>query len=235
MKPSECLLKRYEVLVKRLFDILFAFLGMLGLFPVMILISVWIKLDSPGPVLYRGIRVGKDGKLFAILKFRTMVVNAEKIGGSSTPQDDPRVTSVGGLLRRYKLDELPQLINVVSGEMSLVGPRPQVPWAVELYSEQEKALLNVRPGITDYASIKFADEGEILRGSKDPDKDYLEKIAPEKTRLGLEYVKQNSLWIDLKIILATLWIFVGGDPEQILDYPAKSDGFGTERGRHEVA
>ncbi|MEW6409354.1 MAG: sugar transferase [Nitrospirota bacterium] len=170
----------------------------------MIGISILIKKEDKGPVFYRGVRVGRYGKSFMIFKFRTMVINAEKIGGSSTADDDPRITRIGKFLRRYKLDELPQLINVLKGEMSLVGPRPQVPWAVELYSEEEKLLLSIRPGITDYASIKFKNESEILKGSTEPDKDYLEKIAPEKLRLGLEYVKKKSLWVDLKIIFATI-------------------------------
>jgi len=126
-----------------------------------------------------------------------MVADAERLGASSTPEDDPRVTRTGKFLRQYKLDELPQLLNVLAGDMSLVGPRPQVPWVVKLYSEAEKQLLSVRPGITDYASIKFRNEGEILRGSADPDKDYFEKIAPEKTRLGLEYVSHHSWDQDL--------------------------------------
>jgi lipopolysaccharide/colanic/teichoic acid biosynthesis glycosyltransferase len=133
-----------------------------------------------------------------------MVVDAEKLGASSTSDDDPRITRIGKFLRKYKLDELPQLINVLKGDMSFVGPRPQVKWAVDLYTEEEKALLNVRPGITDYASLRFPNEGEILKGSKDPDKDYMEKIHPEKMRLGLEYVRNRSFWLDIKLILQTV-------------------------------
>jgi lipopolysaccharide/colanic/teichoic acid biosynthesis glycosyltransferase len=164
-----------------------------------------------------------------------MVVNAEKLGASSTAEDDARTTRLGRFLRRWKLDELPQLINVVKGEMSFVGPRPQVQWAVDLYTEEEKALLAVRPGITDYASIRFHNEGEILRGSKDPDKDYLEKIAPEKTRLGLKYVRNHSLWIDLKIILASLWLVAGGDPEKVLQFSGALNELAPDSGRREVA
>lgn len=152
----------------------------------------------------RGVRVGRFNRPFKIYKFRTMVVDAESIGGSSTSEDDPRITKIGNFLRRYKLDELPQLINVLKGEMSIVGPRPQVPWAVELYNDDEKLLFSVRPGITDYASIRFKNEGDILMGSSDPDKDYLEKIAPEKLKLGLEYVNNRTLWIDIKIIFSTI-------------------------------
>jgi lipopolysaccharide/colanic/teichoic acid biosynthesis glycosyltransferase len=149
-----------------------------------------------------------------------MVVNAEQLGASSTANDDPRITRVGSWLRRYKLDEVPQLINVLSGEMSLVGPRPQVQWAVDLYTSEERALLTVRPGLTDYASLVFRNEGELLRGSKDPDKDYLEKIAPEKIRLGLLYVDTRSLWLDIKITIATILAGIRVDPAWCFPAPA---------------
>lgn len=195
---------------KRLFDITFSIAGLVMLSPVFVIISILIKRDG-GPVFYRGERVGLRGKLFRIYKFRSMVVDAEKIGGSSTPDDDPRITGVGRFIRKYKLDELPQLINVLMGEMSFVGPRPQVKWAVDLYGEEEKMLLSVRPGITDFASLTFRNEAEILKGSKDPDKDYLEKIAPEKIRLSLEYVKNRSFILDLKIVFITIkTLFAGG-------------------------
>ncbi|RJQ20581.1 MAG: sugar transferase [Nitrospiraceae bacterium] len=190
--------------IKRLFDVSASLAGLAVLFPVIFFIALLIKLDSSGPVFYRGLRVGRNGRPFRIFKFRSMVHNADKIGGTSTPDDDPRVTRTGQVIRKYKLDELPQLINVLTGDMSFVGPRPQVPWAVELYSEEEKQLLSVRPGITDYASIRFRNEADILKGSADPDRDYLEKIAPEKIRLGLEYVRERSLWLDIKIIFSTL-------------------------------
>ncbi|MDP2168341.1 MAG: sugar transferase [Thermodesulfovibrionales bacterium] len=190
--------------MKRLFDITFSFLGLLLLCPALLFIGALIKKEDRGPVFYRGVRVGRDGRPFKIFKFRTMVVNADKIGGSSTPENDLRITRVGKFLRSYKIDELPQLINVLRGEMSFVGPRPQVQWAVELYSDEEKLLLSVRPGITDYASIRFRNEAEILKGSANPDRDYMEKIAPEKIRLSLEYVKGISLWTDIKIIFLTI-------------------------------
>jgi lipopolysaccharide/colanic/teichoic acid biosynthesis glycosyltransferase len=173
-----------------------------------------------GPLFYRGKRVGLQGTPFGIFKFRTMVMNAEQLGASSTADDDPRITRVGAWLRRYKLDEVPQLINVLSGDMSFVGPRPQVQWAVDLYTTKEKALLSARPGITDYASLLFRNEGELLRGSKDPDKDYLEKIAPAKTRLGLIYVQTRSFWLDLKILVATVLVAFGVDPAWCLPYAA---------------
>ena len=151
-----------------------------------------------------------------MLKFRTMVADAERIGASSTAADDNRITHAGMFLRAHKLDELPQLINVLRGEMSLVGPRPQVQWAVDLYTSEERHLLDLRPGITDYASIRFRNEGEILRGSTDPDRDYIEQIAPGKMRLGLKYVRTNSLFVDLKILLATVLALVGRDPDWCL-------------------
>ena len=190
-------------MLKRLFDFIFSLIGVIILLPLFAVVALSIKLDSKGPVFYRGLRVGRYGKNFRIYKFRTMVQNAEKLGGSSTPDDDPRLTKMGKFLRNYKLDEAPQLFNVLKGEMSFVGPRPQVPEDVALYTEKEKALLSVLPGITDYASIRFHNEGEILKGSPDPNKAYVEKIRPEKINLGLQYVQTHSLWVDIKIIFLT--------------------------------
>ena len=189
--------------MKRLFDFIFSLIGVIILLPFFAVIALLVKLDSNGPIFYRGIRVGRFGKNFRIYKFRTMVQDADKLGGSSTPEDDPRLTQTGKFLRKYKLDESPQLLNVLKGEMSFVGPRPQVPEDVALYTEKEKALLSVRPGITDYASIRFHNEGEILKGSPDPGKTYVEKIRPEKINLGLQYVQTHSLWVDIKIIFLT--------------------------------
>jgi len=189
---------------KRLFDIVFSLIGLTLLTPLLSTIAILIKKQDRGPMLYRGIRVGRYGKLFRIYKFRAMVVNAEKLGGSSTPADDPRITNVGKYIRKYKLDELPQLINVLMGQMSFVGPRPQVPEDVALYTKEEKSILSVRPGITDWASCKYHNEGEILRGSPDPDQAYIEKIRPGKIKLELEYVRNHSFWIDLKILLKTV-------------------------------
>ena len=190
-------------MTKRLFDLILSFLGLFILFPFFVVIAIAIKRDSFGPIFYKGKRIGRFGKPFLIYKFRTMVVNADKKGASSTADDDTRLTKIGIFLRKYKLDELPQLINILKGEMSFVGPRPQVAWAVKLYSDEEKKILNVRPGITDYASIKFSNEGEILKGSSDPDKAYMEKIHPEKMKLGLQYAQNHSLWIDIKILYKT--------------------------------
>ena len=157
-------------MLKRLFDIVFSFLGLLVLSPLFLIIAILIKRDSKGPVFFRGIRVGRFGKPFRIYKFRTMVVNADELGGSPTADNDPRITKAGRFLRKYKLDELPQLLNVLKGEMSLVGPRPEVEEYVKLYSEEEKAILSVCPGMTDWASILNADEGAILAKSPDPEK-----------------------------------------------------------------
>ena len=198
-------------MAKRSFDVFFAVLGLILLSLLIIILYVLVRLGSEGPVFYRGRRVGRNNNEFEMLKFRTMVINADKIGGSSTSEDDPRITKIGSVMRRFKLDELPQLINVLRGEMSFVGPRPQVAWAVALYSEEEKALLTVRPGITDWASLKINNEGEILRGSKDPDGDYLRLIAPLKTKLGLEYARKHSIIGDTKIIVATILSIFGVD------------------------
>lgn len=191
-------------MLKRLFDIFWSFTGLIVLSPLLFAIALVIKISSPGPIFYRGRRVGQYGTPFRMYKFRTMVINAEKIGGPSTAADDPRVTPIGKALRKYKLDELPQLINVFTGEMSFVGPRPEVQEVVDVYGEKEKPLLQLKPGITDYASLWNIDEGIILKGSKDPHKAYMEKIWPTKVKLQLKYLREQSLWTDIKIILKTL-------------------------------
>ncbi|MGH7199281.1 MAG: sugar transferase [Planctomycetaceae bacterium] len=191
-------------MLKRTFDFLTALAGLAVLAPLLAAVAVLIRFDSSGPVFYRGERVGRHGRAFRIFKFRTMIVDAEARGGSSTAGDDPRITRVGRWLRRAKLDELPQVFNVLLGQMSFVGPRPQVRWAVDLYSDEERRLLSVRPGITDYASLRFRNEAEILQGADDPDEAYLRLIAPEKIRLGLCYVDHHTLGTDLKIIAVTV-------------------------------
>jgi len=185
---------------------------LLGLSVFMAAIAVAIKVATPGPVLFRGTRVGRHERRFHMMKFRSMVVGADRIGASSTADDDSRMTPLGKWMRRYKVDELPQLWNVVVGDMSLVGPRPQLAWAVERYTQEEKILLTVRPGITDPASLRFANEGEILRGQSDPDRAYLELIHPEKMRLSIEYVKNRSFLGDLKILVATIGAALGRRP-----------------------
>jgi lipopolysaccharide/colanic/teichoic acid biosynthesis glycosyltransferase len=195
-------------MMKRGFDFVSSLVGLILASPVLLVIAILIKKEDGGPVFYRGVRVGRFGKPFRIFKFRTMVVNAEKLGGPSTADDDPRITKVGKFIRKYKLDELPQLINVLKGEMSIVGPRPEVQMYVDMFTEEEKAIISVRPGITDWASIWNPDEGAILAGNRDPEKTYMEKIRPEKIRLQLKYVEEKSLWVDLKIILRTLMAVV---------------------------
>lgn len=191
-------------MTKRLFDIFFSLLGLIILSPFLITIAIIIKITSPGPIFYRGVRTGFHDKPFKIFKFRSMIVDAEKTGVSSTSKEDDRITKIGKFMRRFKIDELPQLLNVLHGEMSIVGPRPEVKKFTDMYTGEEKILLNIKPGITDYASIWNSDEGEILKDSKDPDKDYLEKIRPEKIRLQLKYAKEVSLWTDIKIIYLTI-------------------------------
>ncbi len=191
-------------MLKRLFDFLSSLFGLIILSPVLLTIAAFIKFYDWGPIFYRGKRVGLHGKIFRIYKFRSMIVDAEKTGVLSTSKEDIRVTPIGKLIRKTKIDELPQLINVLKGEMSMVGPRPEVKRFTDLYTNEEKVLLNIKPGITDYASIWNVDEAEVLKGSQDPDKDYFEKIRPEKIRLQLKYYKEKSLWTDIKIIFLTI-------------------------------
>jgi len=194
--------------LKRDIDFVLALCGLVLLTPAFLVIALIIKLGSRGPVFYRGTRVGRHGRLFDIFKFRTMVTGAEKMGGPSTADDDPRVTKVGRSLRKRKLDELPQLLNILKGEMSFVGPRPEVSYYVNMFTDEEKQILNVRPGITDWASLWNSDEGAILAGSEDPEKTYMEKIRPTKLHLQLEYVRHHSLQTDFKILLQTLGLIV---------------------------
>ena len=192
-------------MVKRAFDFIAALVGFILTAPIFFAIAFAIKLDSPGPVFYRGIRVGQYGKEFRMFKFRSMVENADKIGGPSTAGDDPRLTRMGKFLKKYQLDELPQLINVLKGEMSIVGPRPEVPFYVDMMTPEERnVILSVQPGMTDWASLWNFHEGEILRGSADPEKTYQEKIRPEKMRLQMKYVRERNFLVDLNIILQTV-------------------------------
>jgi lipopolysaccharide/colanic/teichoic acid biosynthesis glycosyltransferase len=189
---------------KRLFDLVAASLGLLALAPLLALVALWVKLDSPGPVFYRQQRVGRGGVLFNILKFRTMRVRPSD-GRQLTVGHDPRVTRAGRFLRHYKLDELPQLLNVVQGTMSLVGPRPEVPRYVACYPPQVRALvLSVAPGLTDWASILYKEESVILGRAADPEKAYVETILPAKLDYYVRYVRERNFWLDLHIIFRTL-------------------------------
>jgi len=190
--------------MKRTFDLLMAAMGLMLLCPLLFAIAAMIVFGDGRSPFFRGWRVGFSGKPFRILKFRTMRPDAELLGGSSTANDDPRVTRIGAVLRRFKLDELPQLWNVLCGEMSLVGPRPEVQRFVDLYTEEEKAILTVRPGLTDWASLWNIDEGAALQGSADPDRAYCELIRPRKICLQLAYVRQAGFWTDLGILCQTV-------------------------------
>lgn len=194
-------------MLKRFFDFIVSLIGIIILSPLFLLFGILIKTTSFGPIFYKGVRVGLAGKIFKIYKFRTMVADAEQKGGSNTSNKDPRINKVGTFLRKYKLDELSQLINVLKGEMSLVGPRPEVPYYVNLFSNEEKTILTVKPGITDWASIWDYDEGKILAKYEDVDMAYETIIRPKKLKLQLEYVKKHSFITDLKIIFFTLVAF----------------------------
>ncbi len=190
--------------MKRLFDLTLSILGTIFLLPIFVLFSflVWFQ-DKKNP-FYFASRVGKHNKIFTMIKIRSMVIDAEKKGGESTSHNDSRITSIGKIIRRYKIDELTQLLNVIRGDMSLVGPRPNTRNGVNVYTQKEKKLLSVRPGITDFSSIVFSDEGEILSNSEDPDHDYDLLIRPWKSRLGIIYIENMSILLDLRIIFITI-------------------------------
>ncbi|PIR39924.1 MAG: hypothetical protein COV35_00260 [Alphaproteobacteria bacterium CG11_big_fil_rev_8_21_14_0_20_39_49] len=191
--------------MKRLFDLIASFIGLIILSPVFIIIAVLIKTDSKGEVFFRQVRVGRGEKPFRIFKFRTMSVHQKKGSLQITTGGDSRITKVGAFLRKYKIDELPQLINVLKGEMSLVGPRPEVPKYVKHYSSENRNIIfSVRPGITDLASIEYKNENDILAGESAPEKAYIEKILPEKLKYCREYVEKQSFMYDIKIIFKTL-------------------------------
>ena len=189
--------------MKRLFDIISSSAGLIFLSPVFLFVAIWIKLDSKGPVFYRQVRVGKNGRDFRIYKFRSMRRGADKKGLITVGGRDPRVTRSGYYIRKYKLDELPQLINVFTGEMSVVGPRPEVRKYVDLYTEEQLKVLSVKPGITDIASIKYRNENELLDKADNPDKMYTEVIMPDKLKYNLEYIEKASFLYDIKLIFRT--------------------------------
>lgn len=191
-------------ILKRLFDIVASFIGIILLSPFLIIIAIFIKLGSNGPVFFKQERVGLKGKHFVILKYRTMIVDAEKYGKQITVGKDNRITAVGSFLRKYKLDELPQLINVLKGDMSLVGPRPEVPRYVKLYSKEQLKVLDVRPGITDLASLRYSDENELLGTVENPEEYYINVIMKDKLDLNLEYIDKSNVFYDIVIILKTI-------------------------------
>ena len=194
--------------MKRLFDIVASGLGLLLLSPLFLLVAIWIKLDSPGPVFYRQVRVGRYNRDFRIFKFRSMRVGADKGSLVTIGGRDPRVTRSGYFIRKFKIDELPQLINVFIGDMSLVGPRPEVRHYVDYWTKEQLHVLDVRPGITDPASIKFRNENELLEKAEDAEKYYIEVIMQEKLRLYLEYVENHSFWYDIKLIFQTFLVII---------------------------
>ncbi|EKQ55557.1 MULTISPECIES: sugar transferase [unclassified Clostridium] len=194
----------FNKVVKRIFDLICSTLGLIVLSPVLIAIAIKIKTDSDGPVFFKQVRVGEKNREFKILKFRTMVVDAEKLGRQITVGNDSRITKIGAFLRKYKLDELPQLINVFKGDMSLVGPRPEVPKYVKLYNEEQRKVLEVKPGITDLASIRYRDENDLLGKVENPDEFYINTIMPDKLALNLEYISKNNVFFDIYIIFKTI-------------------------------
>lgn len=194
--------------MKRLFDIIASGLGLLILSPLFVVLAIWIKFDSEGPVFFRQVRVGRYNKDFRIFKFRSMRIGSDKGSLVTIGGRDPRVTRSGYFIRKFKLDELPQLINVFIGDMSLVGPRPEVRHYVNYWTEEQMHVLDVRPGITDPASIKFRNENELLEKAQDPEKYYIDVIMQEKIKLYLEYVKEHSFRYDIKLIFKTFWVIV---------------------------
>lgn len=192
------------MMVKRIFDFLLALAGLVLASPILLAVMFLVWWGDRHSPFYVAPRVGRDGRMFRMVKMRSMSINADSSGVSSTANTDRRITPVGHFIRKFKIDELTQLWNVLRGDMSFVGPRPQVQVGVDLYTNKERELLRVRPGITDFASIVFSDEGSILEGSMDPDGDYNRLIRPWKSRLGLTYIAASSIWLDLRLILLTL-------------------------------
>lgn len=194
--------------MKRIFDVVASGLGLLALSPLFLILAVWIKCDSAGPVFYRQVRVGRNNKDFKLFKFRSMRVGSDKNGLITVGGNDPRITRSGYFIRKYKLDELPQLINVFIGDMSLVGPRPEVRKYVDMYTAEQMHVLDVRPGITDMASIRYRNENELLEQADDPDKYYVEVVMQDKLRLNLEYVERHSFFFDIRLIFQTFWTII---------------------------
>lgn len=195
--------------MKKLFDFAFSIAGLVILSPLFLVISVWIKLDSKGSVFYKQVRVGKNNSDFKLYKFRTMRTDSDKSGLLTVGGRDPRITGAGYFLRKFKLDELPQLFNIAAGEMSFVGPRPEVRKYVDLYNDEQRKVLSVLPGITDVASIKYRNENELLEKAEDPESYYIGSIMPDKLKLNLDYIEHRSFTNDIKVILKTLTAITG--------------------------
>lgn len=194
--------------MKRLFDVLVSGVGLIVLSPLFLFLAIWIKMDSKGPVFYRQVRVGRINKDFRIFKFRSMHVGADKGSLVTIGGHDSRITRSGYFIRKFKFDELPQLINVFLGDMSLVGPRPEVRHYVDYWTPEQMHVLDVRPGITDPASIKFRNENELMEKAEDPERYYIEVIMQEKIKLYLEYVDKHNFWYDLALIFKTFWVII---------------------------
>ena len=202
--------RKMQLALKRLMDIVISGCALAVIWPVLLLVALAIKIDDPGPVFYRQVRVGRGGKTFRIFKFRTMVVDADKKGLAITVGRDNRITRVGAILRKTKLDELAQLINVFVGEMSFVGPRPEVQKYVDMYTPYQRQVLLVRPGITDYASIAYRNENDMLAGAEDPERMYIDVIMPDKIELNMKYLREISPVADIRLILGTIAAVVKG-------------------------
>ena len=194
---------REQIMLKRTFDIVASGLGLLALAPLFAVVALWIKCDSQGSVFYRQVRVGRGNRDFRLFKFRSMRPDSDRLGLITVGGRDPRVTRSGYYIRKYKLDELPQLINVFKGDMSLVGPRPEVRKYVDMYTPEQMRVLDVRPGITSLASIRYRNENDILAAPDNPDRTYVEKVMPDKLAIDLEYVPKANLWTDIRLIFAT--------------------------------
>ena len=202
--------RKPQLIAKRAMDIVLSACALAILWPLLLLIALAIWIDDPGPVFYRQVRVGRNGKTFRIFKFRSMVMDADKKGLAITVGRDSRITRVGAVLRKTKLDELAQLLNVLFGQMSFVGPRPEVPKYVELYTPYQRQVLLVRPGITDYASIAYRNENDLLAGAEDPEKMYIEQIMPDKIELNMKYLREISPLADIRLILKTIVAVIKG-------------------------
>lgn len=202
--------KKMTMILKRIYDVIFSAIGLIALSPFFAVIAILIKADSPGPIFFKQTRVGKNGAFFNIYKFRKMYMDAGDKGLKITTSNDARITDFGKILRKYKLDEFPQLWNVLKGDMSIVGPRPETPNYVEYYSEEQRKILELRPGITDYASVEFINEGDLLEKCDDPNKYYIETLIPLKIQRNMDYMQDISIRTDIRIILLTLGKIIRG-------------------------